>query len=64
MKKLFIITFIISLVSVTSFAQSYSYSQKPQNELSTPSTTTNPNIRYQEGYYKGNGTYVQPHMKT
>ena len=24
----------------------------------------NPNVKYQRGYYKKNGTYVQPHYKT
>lgn len=64
MKKSLIMTVILSFIGITSFAQSYSYSQKSQNGSSTPSTATNPNIRYQEGYYRSNGTYVQPHMKT
>lgn len=25
---------------------------------------SNSNVRYQSGYYKSNGTYVQPHYKT
>ncbi|HOP49986.1 MAG TPA: hypothetical protein PK887_05125 [Ignavibacteriales bacterium] len=25
---------------------------------------TNPNVRYQNGYYRDNGTFVQPHYKT
>ncbi len=29
----------------------------------TPSYT-NPSVRSQSGYYRSNGTYVQPHMKT
>lgn len=64
MKKLFIVTVLLSFISITSFAQSYPYSKEPQNGFSTPSTTTNPSIKYQEGYYRSNGTYVQPHMKT
>ena len=64
MKKLLIITVILSFIGIASFAQSYSYSQKLQNGLSIQSTTTNPNIRYQDGYYRSNGIYVQTHMKT
>jgi len=36
------------------YGSSYSY----------PSTTTNSSVRYQSGYIKSNGTYVQPHVKT
>lgn len=28
------------------------------------STTTNSSVRFQNGYVKSNGTYVQPHVKT
>ena len=31
---------------------------------STPSSGTNSDVRYQNGYQKSNGTYVEPHNKT
>lgn len=31
---------------------------------SAPSTTTNSDVRYQQGYTKSNGTYVESHYKT
>jgi Ni/Co efflux regulator RcnB len=64
MKKALIFTVIATIINVASFAQSTSYSQRSSSLFDTPSTTTNSNIRYQDGYYKSNGTYVQPHMKT
>lgn len=40
--------------------------QEYGNTYSTPTTTSNTNssVRYQSGYTKDNGSYVEPHMKT
>ncbi|WP_374757366.1 hypothetical protein [Fibrivirga algicola] len=66
------------LTGFASFAQSYYSTPTTQpstystptystgsslNSYSTPSTT-NSNTRYQQGYTRSNGTYVQPHVKT
>lgn len=59
-KNLFTIVFI-TLFCFETYSQSYvdiRHSNKRQ------STNTNPKIRRQDGYYKHNGTYVQPHTKT
>lgn len=59
-------------VSVVSFSQSFynpystqrsSRSSSSSNLYSVP-TQTNPNIKYQEGYQRSNGTYVEGHYKT
>jgi len=42
----------VFLILVMGLILLYSYSQ------------VNPNSKYQRGYYKKNGTYVQPHYKT
>lgn len=34
------------------------------NSYSTPNYNTSSSVRYQSGYTKSNGTYVQPHYKT
>lgn len=70
--KTFLTTTLILLFSLTaSFGQSYSVygnqstRYKPTKTVySTPSYETNPSVRYQSGYKKSNGTYVQPHYKT
>lgn len=74
MKMTFIISVFTTLLSFGAFAQSYyptypsttnqrSSGQSSYGTYNTP-TQTSPNTRYQEGYIRDNGTYVQPHMKT
>ena len=68
---LFILLFLT--VSVLSFNQSFynPYSTQPskrstssRSSLFEEPTTTSPSVRYQNGYQKSNGTYVQGHYKT
>ncbi len=72
MKKVFFTTAFAMLTTLSAFAQSYypSYSTPRQstrsssNGLNSTPTQTNTDTRYQQGYTRDNGTYVQPHMKT
>ena len=70
MKKVLVIAITLLISSVT-FGQQYSNPlQSPKkasstlNNLYNTPSQTNPNLRFQDGYYRDNGTYVQPHMKT
>ena len=57
------------LITLSAFAQSFYPAPRPSTRLKsdgiyiTP-TQTNTDTRYQQGYIRDNGTYVQPHMKT
>lgn len=64
--KNFTFTLLALVISITAFGQSSAYRQQssPSSLFSSPRETPNSNTRYQEGYYRSNGTYVQPHMKT
>lgn len=42
----------------------YSTSNMPSYQSSYFSTSTNPNVVQVNGYYKSNGTYVEPHIRT
>jgi hypothetical protein len=77
MKKVIFTSAFVALVSFTTFAQSgglFDTQSSTQRRSSTRSNsdspfgtglgTTNQNVRQQDGYYRSNGTYVQPHMKT
>lgn len=77
MKKTLLTTVGVLLMGFASFAQSL-YQTSPAPRSSTNSSSygssygsgygstnqTNSNTRYQEGYYRSNGTYVEGHMKT
>jgi hypothetical protein len=70
MKKAIFTSVFAILIGLSAFAQS----NYPSYSTSTPatrsnsnglySTPTNTDTRYQQGYTRDNGTYVQPHMKT
>lgn len=72
MKKIILLV-IFSIASLRANAQykkdgtpdmRYKSNQTALN-YSTPSySNTNPSVRYQSGYIKSNGTYVDPHIKT
>ena len=76
MNKLFLTLAIMLTVAFSANAQykkdgtpDMRYSQNKQtygNSYSNPSSSygTNSDIRYQNGYIKDNGTYVEPHYKT
>ena len=72
MNKILLSFLTFMAISVASFSQSFynpystprsSRSSSSSNLYSVP-TQTNPNIKYQEGYQRSNGTYVQGHYKT
>ena len=67
MKKILTLLFIVGIAQM-SFAQYYSYPTPSPKVMSVPSRSlynqTNPNTTYQSGYFRDNGTYVQPHQKT
>ena len=72
MNKIMLSFLTLMTVSVVSFSQSFynpystqrsSRSSSSSNLYSVP-TQTNPNIKYQEGYQRSNGTYVEGHYKT
>ena len=64
MRKIFYLIAIAILVSVSANAQ-FSTSQRSVGSSTTfPGYGVNPSVRYQSGYTKNNGTYVQPHIKT
>lgn len=67
MKSFFYSFLFLTLVTSSSFAQSY-YSQPSQRSSNSRSNTgggyVNPNTNYNNGYTKQNGSYVQPHYKT
>nr|WP_293839864.1 hypothetical protein [uncultured Arsenicibacter sp.] len=74
MKALFTTSLLFIGLLTSSFAQSV-FNVPPLGSTQRQSTTANdyryttptqpaPAARYQEGYYRSNGTYVQPHMKT
>nr|WP_321374128.1 hypothetical protein [uncultured Bacteroides sp.] len=78
MKKLVLIL-VLALTTVLNVNAQFCYSSN-SNDLSNPkvlskiyseiiksgslSGTTNPNVRYQSGYTRSNGTYVSGHYKT
>ena len=62
MKKI-ILAVVIALISVLSCnAQSYSYYSRSGSSYG--SRTTSSSTRYQNGYFRSNGTYVRGHYKT
>ncbi len=72
MNKILLSFLTFMAISVASFSQSFynpystqrsSRSSSSSNLYSVP-IQTNPNTKYQEGYQKSNGTYVQGHYKT
>ena len=63
MKKVFYSIAIAILVSLSANAQSWT-SQRTVSRSTFPSYNASPGVRYQSGYTKSNGTYVQPHVKT
>ena len=67
MKSFFYSFLFLTLITSSSFAQSY-YSQPSQRSSNPRSNTSggyvNPNTNYNNGYTKQNGSYVQPHYKT
>lgn len=65
---LIIVLFLISLLSSAQHLKKdgtpdMRYKENKQT-YSSPSTGTNTETKYQSGYVKTDGTYVQPHMKT
>ncbi len=72
MNKILLSFLAFMTVSIVSFSQSsynpYSRQQSSRssssNNLYSVPTQTNPNIKYQEGYQRSNGTYIQGHYKT
>lgn len=72
MNKILLSFLTFMAISVASFSQSFynpystqrsSRSSSSSNLYSVP-TQTNPNSKYQEGYQRSNGTYVEGHYKT
>lgn len=74
MKTKILTILLMAGTSLTAFCQSYyqtyptyptqsSQSRSSSNSYSSP-YQTNPNVRQQQGYYRSDGSYVQPHMKT
>lgn len=66
MKSFFYSFLFLTLVTSSSFAQSYSQpsSQRSSTSRSNTGGYVNPNTNYNNGYIKQNGSYVQPHYKT
>ncbi|MCP1386363.1 hypothetical protein [Runella salmonicolor] len=69
MNKILLPLLLTILVSITSFAQSLYNPYSTQRTIRSSSSInnpygTNPNVKYQEGYQRSNGTYVQGHYKT
>lgn len=72
MKKAIFTSAFVVLVSFATFAQSYDLLGTPKRSSTRSSSNdpfgtigeTNQNTRQQDGYYRSNGTYVQPHTKT
>jgi hypothetical protein len=72
MNKILLSFLTFMVVSIVSFGQStynpYSTQQSSRslssNNLYSVPTQTSPDIKYQEGYQRSNGTYVQGHYKT
>lgn len=74
MKKLFIMFFmaIVSCVAVNAqtYGQNYNWGSTTSRTSTYSSfgfsfsTGTNNNTRYQQGYFRSNGTYVRSHVKT
>jgi hypothetical protein len=69
MNKILLPLLLTILVSITSFAQSLYNPYSTQRTIRSSSSSnnpygTNPNVKYQEGYQRSNGTYVQGHYKT
>ncbi|NWJ49570.1 MAG: hypothetical protein HXX14_01785 [Bacteroidetes bacterium] len=72
MKKILFLSAVLALTALSLFAQTkkdgtpdmrYKANRQTQvNTYTVPSTNTS--VRYQRGYIKENGTYVQPHYKT
>ena len=65
MKRIFILSAIVLMGIVGLNAQSYNISW-PSSSYSgnTYNSTTSTSVRYQSGYTRSNGTYVQGHYKT
>jgi Ni/Co efflux regulator RcnB len=72
MKKLVFTVILVTLISFATFAQFSSYpsvksssrSNSSSSGLYSTPTQANSDTRQQDGYYRSNGTYVQPHVKT
>ena len=74
MNKILLSFLTLMTVSVVSFSQSFynPYSTQRSSRSSSGNSSnlygiqsqTNPNSKYQQGYQKSNGTYVQDHYKT
>ena len=76
MKKVFYLAAIAIWVSFSANAQSWFTGSRSTTNYSAgrktsviscttlPSYNTNPEVRYQSGYVRSNGTYIQPHFKT
>jgi len=71
--RISLLAFLFTVISTVSFAQSFynPYSAQPSKRsnsssgsLFEESSKTNSSVRYQNGYQKSNGTYVQGHYKT
>jgi hypothetical protein len=74
MKKVLLLTMLVSFIFIGE-AQTkkdgrpdmrYKANKEPSSNYFTPNSSagTNSSTRYQDGYIKTNGTYVEPHMKT
>jgi hypothetical protein len=75
MKKIIFLLAVVSFISLSVNAQyrknglpDMRYSSNKQTTViacsALPNFNTNTSVRYQSGYVKSNGTYVQPHFKT
>lgn len=64
MRKNFYLIAVAILVSLSANAQYRTSQRSVVSGTTFPSYNVNTSVRYQSGYTKSNGTYVQPHFKT
>ena len=64
MRNFFYLVAVAIMVSFSANAQYRTSQRSVTSGTSSSSYNVNPSVRYQSGYTKRNGTYVQPHVKT